>query len=77
MDKNQIWPENLTELTIYNSNIDFLPLINNSRIHELTIQSFNNLKTISNIKNTARGLIHIHMEHPVHSKNPSNKKVCQ
>lgn len=50
MDKNQIWPENLTELTIYNSNIDFLPMINNSRIQELTIQSFKNLKTISNIK---------------------------
>ena len=44
MDNNQIWPENLTKLTIYNTNTEVLPLINGSRIQSLTIQNWKNLR---------------------------------
>ena len=44
MNDKQIWPENLTKLTIYNTNTEVLPLIKGSRIQALTIQNWKNLR---------------------------------
>ena len=44
MDDKQIWPENLTKLTIYNTNTEVLPLIKGSRIQALTIQNWKHLR---------------------------------
>ena len=47
---DQKWPKDLQTLTIYNSEMEELPLINNSKINSLTILNWKNMKSISNIK---------------------------
>ena len=44
MNDKQIWPENLTKLTIYNTNTEVMPLIKGSRIQALTIQNWKHLR---------------------------------